>query len=134
MFEPLFSLIMKHRGYTQCSHFYICLLLSSLVRHLMLQNWINIPGVSTADQTRMVIRLVTHSSYSICSDGHLIPYGSSFTEVFDFFKVFVGFLLAYPCGLNTFLKFFLSSKYTIYGKGLEKFNRLFNDVARQLKL
>lgn len=76
----------------------------------------------------------SEAAYSVFIDGHIIPIGSSFAEVFDFYFKFTWvFMLAYPCGLNTFMKFFEHKVFNLWG-GVGKVQPSINDVARQLNL
>jgi hypothetical protein len=74
------------------------------------------------------------AAYSIFIDGYIIPIGSSFAEVFDFYFKFTWvFMLAYPCGLSTFMKFFEHKVFNLW-EGAGKVQPSINDVARQLNL
>ena len=73
-------------------------------------------------------------AFSIFIDGLLIPTGSSFVEAFDFYFKFTWvFMLAYPCGLNTFLKFFEHKIYNLW-EGAGRVQPSVNEVDRLLKL
>ena len=73
------------------------------------------------------------AKFFVFSDGQLIPCGSSLTEFFDlYFKFLWVFLLSYPCGLNTFMKFFEHKIYNLW-EGAAKVQPCINDVARQLR-
>jgi hypothetical protein len=74
------------------------------------------------------------AAFSIFVDGRLIPVGSSLGEAFDFFfKLTWVFMLKYPCGLTTFMKFFEHKIYNLW-EGVGKVQPSINDVARQLNL
>lgn len=74
------------------------------------------------------------AAFSVFIDGQLLPVGSSFVEAFDFlFKLSWVFMLEYPCGLNTFMKYVEHKIYNLW-EGVGKIQPSINDVARQLRL
>ena len=76
----------------------------------------------------------SEAAFSVFIDGHIIPIGSSFGEVLDFYFKFTWvFSLAYPCGLKTFMKFFAHKVYNLW-QGVGKVPPSVNDAAKQLHM
>jgi len=111
--------------------------MAELDRHSKCQHCKTGKEGSAAGHPFIVLQQGAHGSeatFSVFTDGHIIPCGSSFTEMFDFyFKFLWVFMLAHPCSLGTFMKFIEHKIYNLWD-GAGKVQPSINDVARQLKL